>query len=715
MKKAWSGLGVLFACTALAWPGQVAAGGAFCTPDWKPENPDLGCSSQIAIAPGNDSRVNLFLLLQDRAGNDGAGKAYPDLGWQTFLGRNFFRWSNLEFAWYPGADTDAAVIPDHFGTKCQTAETGEAAYLQALEDAGFRREGDRSFLAQSRSALTAVCDDGTAALGPQTKGGFFTPPRAFGGSATPAGAFHGYLEASTSFYTSDWDRADRLYRDLSEQAGNEWVRETALYMTARNALNQAIDGANDRWGWFDLGFVSAATAARAEAGFKAYLAAYPDGLYASSAAGLIRKSLWLQRDYAGLEEIYGRQLETVKAGDAETGALVAEIDDKYLVREGRDASSNPLLLAAELLMRMRSDGYGERYRPLTEAELAASAGTFSDHPEIWTLLQANHAFYVRGEPDEVLRLIPDGGHQERYTAIAFSQQFLRGLALHSLGDTGEAQFWQGMIGGAQGIWQRPAVELALARSWEQAGQLDRVFAAGSPIHEPRIRRILLGQSAGIEILKRQSRTGGEASGEHRFALFTALLKQLQHGQYAGFLEDQSFLQEGSGLGSDPAEESLWNIYDTAFPPLQLFEGGTWSDGFNCPSITQTALALQADPQSVAGRLCLGDFYRLNGFDDFAFGIAYSQPDGPAVLGSRDFYSGDPIPRQNFYLSIMNDRDATSDQRAYALFRAVRCYAPAGQSSCGGESAEKHVRAQWFRRLKRDYGGTKWAQELKYYW
>ena len=705
----------MFACTVLGWPGHVAAGGAFCTPDWRPENPDLGCSSQIAISPGNDSRVNLFLLLQDRAGNDGAGKAYPDLGWQSFMGRNFFRWSNLEFAWYADAQADAEVFPDHFGTKCQTVKTGEAAYLQALEAAGFRREGDRNFLAQSRSEMTGVCDDGIAALGPRSAGGFFTPPRAFGNSATQAGAFHAYLEASTSFYTADWDRADQLYRELSEQAGNDWVRETALYMTARNALNQAIDGGNDRWGWFDLELISAEPAARAEAGFRAYLAAYPDGLYASSAAGLIRKSLWLQRDYAGLEKLYARQLETVQAGGPETGALIAEIDDKYLVREGRDASSDPLLLASELLMRMRSEGYGESYQPLTQAELAGSAGTFSDHPELWALLQANHAFYVRGEPEEVLRLIPDGGRQERYTAIAFSRQFLRGLALHSLRDPGEAAFWQQVIGGAKGIWQRPAVELALARSWEQSGQLDRVFAAGSPIQDPRLRRILLGQSAGVDILKRQARNGDKASGEHRFALFTALLKQLQHGEYAGFLEDHSLLQEASGPASDPAEESLWNIYDTAYAPLQLFEDGKWSDRFDCPSITQTARALQANPQSVAGRLCLGDFYRLNGFDDFAFGFTYSQPDGPALLGSRDFYSGDPVPRQRFYLSIMDDRDATSDQRAYALFRAVRCYAPAGQNSCGGESAEEHVRAQWFRRLKREYGGTKWAQELKYYW
>ena len=81
-------LGGLLAGTA----SPALAGGAYCTPDWAPENGDLGCASQITIAPGNDTRINMLLLMQDRAGRDGSEIAYPDLDWQSFYGQNFLRW-----------------------------------------------------------------------------------------------------------------------------------------------------------------------------------------------------------------------------------------------------------------------------------------------------------------------------------------------------------------------------------------------------------------------------------------------------------------------------------------------------------------------------------------------------------------------------------------------------------------------------------------------
>jgi len=46
---------------------------------------------------------------------------------------------------------------------------------------------------------------------------------------------------------------------------------------------------------------------------------------------------------------------------------------------------------------------------------------------------------------------------------------------------------------------------------------------------------------------------------------------------------------------------------------------------------------------------------------------------------------------------------------------VRCYAPSGNNTCGGEEVEESQRKAWFNTLKRQYGGTKWAKELEYYW
>ena len=51
----------------------------------------------------------------------------------------------------------------------------------------------------------------------------------------------------------------------------------------------------------------------------------------------------------------------------------------------------------------------------------------------------------------------------------------------------------------------------------------------------------------------------------------------------------------------------------------------------------------------------------------------------------------------------------------ALNRAVRCFAPAGSSSCGGNDIPVAQRKAWFERLKRDYPQSPWARDLKVYW
>ena len=53
--------------------------------------------------------------------------------------------------------------------------------------------------------------------------------------------------------------------------------------------------------------------------------------------------------------------------------------------------------------------------------------------------------------------------------------------------------------------------------------------------------------------------------------------------------------------------------------------------------------------------------------------------------------------------------------AYALYRAVNCYAPSGNNQCGGADVPQEQRRAWFQQLKRDYAGSQWAQKLRYYW
>ena len=698
----------------VSWATPALAGGAYCEPAWSPENPDLGCSSQIAISPGNDSRVNLFLLLQDRAGNDGAGLEYPDLDWRAFYGRNFFRWSFFNPAWYP---SQTATKPDWgaYGGRCQTLESGRASFLAGMEQIGGLKSSDRRLLTGSRDRLEDVCKYRREEGSISREGGYFLNVGANGVGDSPF-AYMVYLEASAAFYDGDWQRATDHYSLVSAANLDPWLTETSRYMLARTALNEAIASADDEWGWFRLANADASAAKRAEDGFLSYLEAYPEGQYASSATGLIRKALWLQKDVQRLGAIYSETLAKADISDPETLRLINEVDAKLVVSDSANSVQNPWLTAVHLLLRMRSDGYyfdlGSNTDQLTQAEVDATASQFADHQELFSFLQANHAFYVRKDYAAVRDLLPDDAKQDSYSPLAFSRQYLRGLALHALKDRNEEGFWRELISGAKGHYQRPAIELTLARVMEQKGRIAQIFDADSPVRDPRIRRIVLGMSAGPEVLKQQARAKDGPAGEAPFALFVALWRQLQHGEYAGFLEDYP-LTESYALDED--RYGLWGMLDAAKPPAGLFRYGEVSDGYACPALDQTATRLARNPRDTKGLLCLGDFYRLNDFDGFEFVTRYAGMDRGDELGQRDFYPGDPTPRHDFYTSIIADRSAAANDKAYALYRAIRCYAPSNNNSCGGDGVDRAQRERWFRQIKRDHGNTQWAKDLKYYW
>lgn len=697
-----------------AWASPALASGDYCEPRWQPENPDLDCVGSIPIAPGNDTRINLFLLLQDRVGQNGAGLAYPELDWRVYYGRNFLRWNELSAAWYPqppADDEETGQERDGGYGRCQTSNTGKRSFLDALNALAGIRDDARSLLVTSRARLGELCEDGPGSVKLPSENGYFVNIGVNGIGDAPMG-FMTYLEASASFYGGEWGRAKEYYRLLENTRFDGWLSETATYMIARTLLNEAQEQTEDEWGWFALDRANAAVAKQSEEAFRAYLAAYPEGRYASSARGLIRKALWLQRDYARLGKAYVDGLAKTDPASDETARLVEEIDDKLLVRDKEGTTGDALLTAANLLMRMRPGGPDQDTQQLTKEQLEAKAPVFADQPELWSFLQASHAFYVAGNRQAVLDLLPDDARQTSYAPLAFSRQYLRGLALHALGDRNEEGFWRELIGGADGIWQRPAVELALARALEQKGELGKVFAANSPIRDARIRRMLLGMSAGPDILKAQARATDAPGGENSFATFTVLMRQLRHGEYRGFLEDlplaSKFPMPGEYYG-------LWGVVDEPDAPAALFVNGQTTDEFACPSLEQTARILAASPADTKGLLCLGDFFRLNGFDDFNFMPRWPEGDYSGEIGSKDLYPGRAIPRQDYYTAIMSDPAATRDEQAYAHYRAIHCYAPSGNNSCGGAEVDEGMRAAWFKRLKARYGDTRWARELKYYW
>ena len=113
------------------------------------------------------------------------------------------------------------------------------------------------------------------------------------------------------------------------------------------------------------------------------------------------------------------------------------------------------------------------------------------------------------------------------------------------------------------------------------------------------------------------------------------------------------------------------------------------------------------------RLCLGEFWRLNGFDRFTT-LDPVEANGTLASGPGRF-AGAVLTRSAIYAAIIANRQAAADERSYALYRAIRCYAPAGISDCGGEEVPIAQRKAWFDQLKREYPNSQWARSLRVYW
>ena len=127
-----------------------------------------------------------------------------------------------------------------------------------------------------------------------------------------------------------------------------------------------------------------------------------------------------------------------------------------------------------------------------------------------------------------------------------------------------------------------------------------------------------------------------------------------------------------------------------------------------------------DPHAERSLICLGEFMRIDSYD----GVLRqdnppAKPGTPAVpvelSAVATQFPGIGISRLDVYKTIINDARAEPDLRAYALYRAVNCWAPSGSNGCDSSDAPKSQRKQWFEQLKTRYRDTVWASSLKYYW
>jgi hypothetical protein len=717
--------------------GQVqASSDDACYPDWAVLSERLDpCSSLPFLSPGNDSAVNLRLLLADAERlpitpaaltPDDLAEGYGEVPFAHYRLQPVpapVSEADAEPASEPGSEGEAPAVAglddmlatlgikretsevagdtllDGEGSRCRSNnETTAADFIRELINTQELAPAERAALAASRMQMLSACGwepEQLSSLLPNEL-------------QSPAGkSFALYLQAAADFYSGRLAQASKGFTLLADNP-QPWLKDTALYMIGRSELNLAQVNAFE-YGELKPQNVDTAAAQRAQHALSNYVDNYPFGVYSTTAAGLLRRVHWLTQDKDRLAADYEALLfapgEPHSRSTAAYEALVREADLK-LISGNTTAVNSPAIVAVNDLMWMREDAT----HPLTRAALLAQKGTFTAHPQLFTYLQAAFALYVENDPAAALQQLP-GALPDDLTYLAFSAQMLRGLALESSQASGQAQaLWLSLLPLAKRPLQREQLQLALAMSYERDEQLSKVFATDSPITSEKLRYILLSHAADADLLRQQA-TQAASAVERNTALFVLLYKDLMRSQFAAFGTDLARL---NALPSDDhLGYSLGYVHDQG-PTLALFgwQGDKAESGYLCPALAETAAALANDATAPRSLNCMGEFILRNRLD----GMPLDQRRRADTLGgTAPGFAGTVFSRHGAYQAVLANPGAGHEDKAYALFRVINCYAPSGYNGCGGKDVEPSVRKAWFKQLKSRFGDTRWGQSLQYYW
>jgi len=663
-----------------------------CEWNWSPT--PSACRNLPFLNPDNDSRVNLSLLMVDR----GLLSLTPykdedflkiEVPFPIYAGDSISENPKIELK--PQLDrlgvkvkSDQVASKEFFsgeGHRClSNSESSTQIFIDQLITTDLP-SAERRSLAQTRVDLLTACEWTEAVLSNILPRNIRT---------TKGKEFSAYLGGIGHFYSGRFDKAEEAFQGL-KNSSQAWLKETAAYMNARNALNEAQKDAFDEFGMIVFEKIDKSILKIAEEKFDQYLTAYPDGVYAASSKGLIRRLYWLGRKSEKLDAEYVSQLNRLQPAQQNGSAamLINEIDSKLLMDQDSTIKS-PLLLAIRDLMWM-----GRPSTPkLTRDALDNRKVFFENEPKLYQYLQAAFAFYVEGNSERALKLLPNRTPSSP-DYLDFGEQILRGISMESKQNWRPAEaLWSQLIPRAVQPLQRQQLELVLAMNYERSQRLSEVFAPNSQIKNQNIRNILLRNVADAELLRKQAKSGINQK-ERDHARTVLLFKEISRGRYADFVND---IKEVSLDASEASNMFRWS-------------GELSEDGYACPSIIAVAEILAKDPEMPKGLNCLGEFiYRKN--LDYRI---LEDSTGNYLGGSISLFKGRLFYRLEAYKKVFGNPKFPTDDKAYALFRAIKCFAPSGNNSCSDAEVDISVRKGWFNQLKTKYSGTIWGKGLKYYW
>ncbi|RQR49475.1 hypothetical protein DIE21_19595 [Burkholderia sp. Bp9140] len=678
------------------------------------------CGNVPMLSPANDTRINAMLMMVD---SGKVAQVFPDPKTIPAKDRinqiivpfpmDFSGWIHIgqkepdKTGGASDADAPSNRYADGEGSICRSMDSGADAFNDALGGAGGLPADEAVRL---RAARTDIAQKTCAAGG--ASAAWTKPP-----VKSPLGQqFAAYLDGTNAFYRADFLTATRAFASASHST-NPWLKETGLYMAGRAQLNAAQANAfNNDSPTPSRARVTKVSLDAANTVFRTYLKVYPQGRYAVSATGLLRRVAWLGGNIAQQADLYGHALArwSPATSNVPLMQLANELDSKLLFGSELDARQiqSPTVLATVDLLRMRTSDSSDssRGKPLTLDDLQAQKPRFANAPALHDYLLATWHVQIGHQPDAALALLPQTPAVP-LDYFGLSQQALRAFALEDSGQGDKArQLWRDLIPLAKFRFQREALELALAINLEQAGRVNDVFADDSLVQNAAIRAVLLQRTADADLLRTQAQNQATGGALRDTALYTLLYKELTRSHYAEFIADTALV---SGAPADPLKPFVAS-------------GARNEDGYVCPSARDLAAALQQHPGDPKGLNCLADFVRLHppasGLENDTVppwvrnaSAAAATRVPPTLGGAPSQFGGKPYERMSSYVTVIADAQADPNDRAYALYRAIKCHAPAGYNECGGKDVPKNTRKRWFDTLKTAYPGSPWAQKLRYYW
>lgn len=536
-------------------------------------------------------------------------------------------------------------------------------------------------------------------------------------------AFIDYLVVSSAFYKGQYAEATKLYTNLLKTV-HPWIKEASTYMIARSLLQQGQAVGFNKWGELDLSKVDRLAVRESFTAFGRYIKTYPKGLYVNSAKGLIRRIYWLQGDEVALAEQYEYLLNNPKSyHSSETfnksfmADLVLEIDNKVFFNNNpinmTKLKHTPKLLAVADLLRMRAD----MSKKISLRELQAQKSTFRAYPELYQYILASYYTYVQPDAVKVLELLPalDSNTVEPLSYFKLSEQVLRALALESQSKWDDAEaLWLQLMPLAAQYYQSDLIELGLALNYEQSDRVEKALLNSHLISTPQLRYSLLRKNSSRSLLKQLIVSDETTNQQKASMLYLLLYKDLLSQNYVDFLEDSELLITYDKLERIP----LGNIRESSpkeVITLDLFSQGVLSyPEYECPSPIALAAILKNYPNDANALNCLGNFayvYQLP-YADYMVGGQHPKSLGnnrPTPFGKVLF------SRLKGYQQVIANDKAPDDDRAYALYQAIRCFRRVGINRCDNQQIPKAERARWFRLLKSTYKDTIWAKRQTIYW